>query len=106
MKAKEKKLNKKAKHLEERENRLRLVKKDINKNEVIAKVEISDGTDATSNVNLTSLQHSLKSEPNLLLTMASYSYKYMSNNTTFPSMVSHILPLPSEFTDKRKCKRG
>ena len=99
LKAKEKKLNKKARNVEERENKLRIGKKDMNKNEVvIARVETSDNL--TENI---SPKHSLKSGPDVFLTMV--SYKYMSYSTTFPSMVSHCLPpLPPTIQKRRYCQ--
>ena len=92
MKAKEKKLNKKAKHLEERENKLRLVKKDVNKNVVVIDRETIDNFSIST-------QHPLKSDPDAFLTMA--SYKYMSYSTTFPSVVYRKY---THITDKKESK--
>jgi myosin heavy subunit len=99
LKIKERKLNKKLKQVVERESKLRLVKHDLNKNEVVTKTETSKDNDVTTRMSLTESiapQHSLKSHSDHFLTMASYNY--MSNSTTFPSMVSHFLPLLPDFT--------
>ena len=80
---KEKKLNKKLRQVEEKETILRLVKNDINQNEA-AKPSDDHHVTETSQTN----------SNDQFLTMASYSYK--SSMQTFPSSVTHFLPLPAD----------
>ena len=83
-KLKERKLNRKIRSVDERETKCNLTKKDFIKTE-LSEANLSSNNNHIVQVSLPSLNYRES------ITMASYNY--VTNITTFPSVVSHWLPL-------------